>query len=386
MVKKIASVPNFTVDAEALRQALELGTPEKKKTIPILVNALFEPQGKTLRITTTDLDQTAVTEIDAVLSRHKTHEAFTIPHRKTLDLLVGESGPVVFSPLENHWIRMTVGGVDYKLIGMARTNYPKVPDPVAPQYNVPGEVLTEMLGHTTFAISAEESRYTLNGALFRFNTGNMRIVATDGHRLAMEVREMDITTKNGTQDTIVPHPALTWLSKPKRIGKEFVGISIEDGTDKVKPYIFFHLPHLRTVFSTRKLSGQFPNWEAVFPRKEGMKVVANFESAEAVAKTLAKVARCADERSGAVRWRVNGKVTISAQSTEAGEAEAVLPAVVTGEGNEVVAGFGNHYMQDVLKVLGKKPVTISLRDRETAQLIESPEYPGFAHILMPMRI
>lgn len=379
------SRPSFTVDAKALREALELGNPEKgKASIPILCNVLFEPQGKTLRITTTDLEQAVVTEIDAVLSRHKTHESFTVPYKKTLDLLKDESGPVVFTLLDNHWVKMVVGGVEYKLIGMARTNYPQVPTPVPAEYNIPGEAFTEMLAHTTFAISNEESSYTLNGALFVFTNGKFRIVATDGHRLANEVREMDVTVKDGEFRTVIPHAALTWLSKPKRIGKEFVGISVEKN-DNVKPNIFFHLPHLRTVFSTRKLSGQFPNWEAVTPRKDDSRISAEFLSSEATSKLLTRVAKFADERSGAVRFAFNGKVTLSAQSTESGEAQAVVPAVLKGS-EAITIGLNSTYVLDVLKIFGKKPAAIHLKDSQSAALIDSPEIPGYSYILMPMRI
>ena len=380
--------PSFTVDAQALREALELGTPEKKTTIPILVNALFEPHGKTLRITTTDLDQATVTEIDAILSKHKTHEAFTIPWRKTLDLLSGETGLVVFTPLENNWIRMTVSGVDYKLIGMATTNYPEVPEPTAPLYQIPGDTFTEMLAHTTFAISNVESRYTLNGAQFQFNNGKMRIAATDGHRAAIETREMDIKVKDGeTHNIVVSKAALSWLSKPKRIGKEFVGISTEPA-GKLQAQSFFHLPHLRTVFSTRVLSGQFPNIEAVMPRRDAIRVTANFNSAEAFSKLLVRVAKFADERSGCVRFNFDGKVALSAQSTDSGEALAEVPATLTGteEDFAITIGLNSNYVLDVLKVIGKKPVTIHLKDEQSAPLIESSEFPGYSYILMPMRL
>ena len=383
----VKSLPSFTVDAKALREALELGTPEKKTTIPILVNALFELQGKTLRITTTDLDQAAVTEIDAVPSKHKKPiEPFTIPHRKTLDLLGGESGPVVFTPLENNLVKMTVGGVDYKLIGMAKTNYPQVAEPTEAQYNIPGETLTEMLAHTTFAISEEESRYTLNGALFVLNSGRLRIVATDGHRLATEVRDMDITTKDGTVNLLIPRPALAWLSKPKRIGKEFVGVSV-GLNNKAEGQVFFHLPHLRTVFSTRKCTGQFPNWEAVMPRKENTRISADFDSTETLVRPLTRVAKFADERSGCVRFQFNGKVTLGAQSTEHGEAEANVPAVLNAATGEAIKiGLNSRYVLDVLKVIGKKPVSIHLIDHQSAAMLDSPEIPGFASILMSMRL
>jgi DNA polymerase III subunit beta len=382
-LKIVKSQPYFSVDAKVLREALELGVPEKKTTIPILSNVLFQLEKDILRITTTDLDQSVVTEIDAIPSKHKTHEPFTIPWKKTLDLLSGESGLVVFTPLENHWVKMTVGGVEYKLVGMAITNYPKALTPVKPLYNLPGESLTEMLAHTMFAISNEESRYTLSGAQFVFANAKLRIAATDGHRLAVETREMDITVNDGkVQEILVRREALTWLSKPKRIGKEFVGFSTDEHT------IFFSLPHLRTIFSTRKMTGQFPNVEAVIPRKEETRIAATFQSAEAASKLLTRVARFSDERSGCVRFHINSRVTFSAQSIECGEAQADVPASIKSveDGTEIKIGLNSGYVLDVLKIIGKKPVTMSLKDTQSAAMLESSELPGFVSILMPMRI
>jgi DNA polymerase-3 subunit beta len=387
-LKIVKSYPYFTVDAKTLREALELGAPEKKTTIPILSNVLFELVGDILKLTTTDLDQAVVTELDAIPSKHKgPREPFTIPWRKTIDLLSGETGLVVFTPLENNWVKMTVGGVEYKLIGMAVTNYPKLMEAVAPFHNISGETLCEMLSRTTFAISQEESRYTLNGARFLFNSGSFQIAATDGHRLAVEKRQMDVTCKDGTQTIIVPRDALAWLSKAKRLGKEFVGVSWSD-LALTEARIFFHLPHLRTVFSTRKLNGTFPTIEAVTPSKEEVRITAAFLSAEAVSKLLTRVAKFADERSGAVRFNFNGKVTFSAQSTESGEALADVPAVLTGteEDFSIKIGLNSGYVLDVLKVIGKKPVSILLKDAQSAAMIVSPEIEGYTYILMPMRL
>jgi len=387
-LKVVKSLPHFTVNAKVLRDALELGNPEKKTTIPILSNVLFELIDDILKLTTTDLDQTVVTELDAIPSKHKgPREPFTIPWRKTIDLLSGEDGLAVFTPLENNWVKMAVGGVEYKLIGMTPKNYPKIAEAVDPFHNISGETLSEMLGRTTFAISQEETRYTLNGARFLFNSGSFQIAATDGHRLAIEKRSVDVTCKDGTQTLIVPRPALTWLSRPKRLTKEFVGISWSD-LSSTDARIFFHLPHLRTVFSTRKLNGQFPTVEAVTPRKEDVRITAAFSSAETVSKLLARVAKFADERSGCVRFNFNGKVTFSAQSTELGEAQADVPATLTGteEDFAIKIGLNSGYVMDVLKVIGKKPVSILLKDAQSAAMIVSPEFEGYSYILMPMRL
>ena len=120
------------------------------------------------------------------------------------------------------------------------------------------------------------------------------------------------------------------------------------------------------------------------PQRDTLATIASFGSGEALRKLLAKVAQFADERSGCVRWTIDRLVTLASSSTESGEAEAIVPALV--EGSEVSIGFGSSLVADVLKIAGKDAVTLSLKDSQTAGLFEIPKFPGFSYIIMPMRI
>ena len=117
-------------------------------------------------------------------------------------------------------------------------------------------------------------------------------------------------------------------------------------------------------------------------------MVASFPSADELAKTLTKVARMADERSGAVKFAINGACVLSASSSDIGKASATVKAVIThsDEMPEIVTGFNSDYVLDALKVAGKSPVVLSLKDSQSAGVITVPSIPEYEYILMPMRM
>src|SRR5438445_1253351 len=159
------------------------GVVERKTTIPILSNFLFEAGGDKLSITATDLDLSLRTSCSAKI---KKEGACTVPARKLYDYvkLLGD-GDISIKLLENHWVQIRSGRSNTKMVGMARANFPSLPNfPTADVIKIPSAVLRTLIGKTIFAISNEESRYTLNGALMVLKPESITMVATDGHRLA----------------------------------------------------------------------------------------------------------------------------------------------------------------------------------------------------------
>src|ERR671930_164356 len=159
------------------------GVVERKTTIPILSNLLFEAAGDRLTITATDLDLSLRTTCPAKV---KKEGSCTIPARKLHDYVkLLPDGDITIKLLENHWVNIRLGRSNTKMVGMARANFPALPTfPSGTSYKLPATVLHTMIAKTIFAISSEESRYTLNGALMVLKPESMTMVATDGHRLA----------------------------------------------------------------------------------------------------------------------------------------------------------------------------------------------------------
>ena len=350
---------------------------ERKTTIPILSNFLLEAEGERLNITATDLDQAIRTSAAAKV---KKPGACTIPARKLYDYIkLLPDGDISIKLLENHWVQIRSGRSNTKIVGMARANYPQVPEfPTIAVTSIPLVALRTLIARTIFAISNEESRYTLNGALLILKAESLGMVATDGHRLSF-VEKPGVTLEgiSGEKRVLIPRKALQELQVLlSSTEAEKVEFADDEHT------LFFRVGH--RLLSTRKLSGQFPNFEAVLPRDNTKFAVVK---ASELSLAIQRVAQFADERSRAVRLKLEkGEVKLSASSTEAGESEDSMEAAYDGE--TMTIGFNAQYLVDFLKAAGTDEVRLELKDSQSAGQLrpaEGDDY-KYRYIVMPMRI
>src|ERR1700756_127923 len=187
------------------------GVVERKTTIPILSNFLFEANGDKLSITATDLDLSLRTSCPAKV---KKEGSCTIPARKLYDYVkLLPEGEISIKLLENHWVQIRSGRSNTKMVGMARANFPQVPEfPESSVTKVPVGSLRTLIARTIFAISNEESRYTLNGALMVLKAESIAMVATDGHRLSwVEKPGETLEGISGEKRVLIPRKALEEL-------------------------------------------------------------------------------------------------------------------------------------------------------------------------------
>src|SRR6202049_2062142 len=172
----------FSVKRHELLDELSLtqGVVERKTTIPIAPNLLCEAKGSRLAITATDLELSIRTSCEAKV---KKDGSATIPAKKLLELVrLLPEGEIRFKLLENHWVQILADRKTYKMVGMAKDNFPAIPEFPHPLVTIPAATLQSLIAKTKFAISMEESRYTLNGGLLILKTDPIAMVATDGHR------------------------------------------------------------------------------------------------------------------------------------------------------------------------------------------------------------
>ena len=352
---------------------------ERKTTIPILSNFLIEADEDRLNITATDLDQAIRTSAAAKV---KKPGSCTIPARKLYDYIkLLPDGDISIKLLDNHWVQIRSGRSNTKIVGMARANYPQVPEfPSVSATGIPLIALRTLIARTIFAISNEESRYTLNGALLVIKAESLAMVATDGHRLSyVEKPNETLEGISGEKRVLIPRKALQELQQ--LLGAtdvEKVEFADDDHT------LFFRIGH-RTL-STRKLTGQFPNFEAVMPRDNTKFAVVRSSELSAA---IGRVAQFADERSGAIRLRLEGnELKISANSTESGESEDTIDTPYSGD--PIMVGFNSIYILDFLKALNNEgEVRLEFKDSQSAGQMR-PEDPDaeykYRYVLMPMRI
>src|SRR5271166_1199098 len=366
---------------ELLRElAATQGVVERKTTIPILSNYLFEAGGDKLTLTATDLDLSLRTSCSAKV---KKEGACTIPARKLHDYVkLLPDADITIKLLENHWVSIRCGRSNTKMVGMARSNFPSLPTfPTAGVVKIPAQVLRSMIAKTGFAIASEESRYTLNGALMVLKPESITMVATDGHRLAHVERGGEkLEGVSGEMKTLIPKKAMDELKTLLDSGVEKDVETIDFAKDEST--LFFRVgPRLLT---SRQLTGQFPNYEAVLPKDISKSIALHGEELGAA---IARVAQFADERSRAVRLRLDkGELKISASSTETGESEDSIEVAYDGE--PMAIGFNAQYLMDFIKATGSCDVKLELKDAQSAGQLrpaEAEDY-KYRYIVMPMRI
>src|SRR5438270_3557359 len=351
------------------------GVVERKTTIPILSNFLFEAAGDRLSITATDLDLSLRTSCSAKV---KKEGACTIPARKLYDYVkLLPDTDIAIKLLENHWVNIRAGRSNTKMVGMARSNFPSLPAfPSAGITKIPVAVLRTLISKTIFAISNEESRYTLNGALMVLKPESITMVATDGHRLA-HIETVEKFPNVGEMKTLVPKKAMAELHLLLQNSDEDV---LEFAKDEST--LFFRIGH--RLLTSRQLTGQFPNYEAVLPKDNTRVVTVRCDDFNAA---IQRVAQFADERSGAIRLRLEkNELKISSSSTEAGESEDAIDTAYTAE--PLTIGFNSAYLLDFLKAADSQEVRLELKDSQSAGQLrpDDNEQYTYRYIVMPMRI
>jgi DNA polymerase-3 subunit beta len=268
------------------------------------------------------------------------------------------------------------------MVGMARANFPQVPEfPSTSVVALPVATFRNLISKTIFAISNEESRYTLNGALLILKPESLAMVATDGHRLAhIEKQGENLgSVPGGEKKTLIPRKALAELQS---LLSNTDAEQVEFADDENQ--LFFRIG--KRVLTSRKLTGQFPNYEAVLPRDNNKFIIIRSEELSA---SIQRVAQFADERSGAIKIRLEqNELRISSSSTESGESEDVIESPY--QFDALVVGFNSGYLLDFLKAIGNTgEVRLEFKDAQSAGQMRpedaSDDY-KYRYIIMPMRI
>lgn len=313
---------------------------EKRSTLPILSHFLLEAEGFELRITATDLEIGARAVCPAKV---RTNGAAVIPALRFFDIVrSAPDGEIRCRALENHWVQVTYGRSSFKLVGLAKDDFPKLPAIPKPVANVGADLLADCVEKTSFAMSADESRYVLNAALLKLRPDGVTMAATDGHRLALVERKVETPGLKQEVLVLVPRKALTSLRRLAEEGGK--GAHVEFSKDD--SHLFFALGS--RVLAARQLTGQFPNYEAALPKDNVKALELNRESFEAV---IRRVALLADDRLHGIRLALGkNQIEVSAASPEYGEAKELVEAQYGQEDMQI--GFNAEYVLDFLSAVG----------------------------------
>lgn len=370
----------FTISKTDLVRELNLsqGVVEKKTTIPILSNVLIEAAGDELTITATDLELGIRSSVPA---RVKSGGSGTIPAKRLLDYVrLLPDADLQVKVNDSHWASLTCGRSRSRIAGMSRESYPELPQMGEPLSSIPIGLLAGMIQKTIFSISAEESRFTLSGSLMLLRDGNVTMVATDGHRLALVEQTHPGAAAGLELRALLPRKAMAELVK-FAADTDDKDAPVELGQDE--NHLFFRLgPRL---LMSRKLTGNFPDFERVLPKSHTHEVSLEREELRAA---IERVAQFADERSRAIKLRFSdNEATVHSSLSESGESEESLPVEYTGPTVEI--GFNAHYLLDFLRAVPEPRVAFHFKDAQSAGEIrpsgEDLTY-NYRYVVMPMRI
>lgn len=368
----------FVISRNALQKELGFvqGVVERKNTIPVLANILIESAGEdSIRISGTDLDVTIRCDADA--DQIKSQGAICVQARKLFDIArLLPDAPVSFRKEENEWVIVECDRSKFRLPGISKETFPELPTFKSTPLKLPGSLLKLLIERTIFAITQEEGRYTLSGAKFELDQQGVKMVTTDGHRLAY------VATKNGGKDSVgeldvlIPRKTLAELTK---LTADFEG-DISLGADE--NHVYFQAGSRLLI--SRMLSGQFPNYEMVMPKNNDRS--ATFDTTS-LNQAIRRVALMADDRSHAIRFHLSKEqLLISSQNAEEGEARETVETDFSGEDTDI--GFNAQYLQDFLNVVGSDKVAFEFKDGNSqAQLRPvSDDEREYKYIVMPMRL
>lgn len=353
----------FVIKQSVLKDELSFvqGIVEKKSTIPVLSNILIESIGEnTIRIVGTDLDVTIRCEAAADI---KKGGSMCIQARKLFDIVrLLPDTDVHFMKDENEWVKLKSGKSNFRLAGVSREQFPEVPNFKNAPMKLSADIFNHFIQNTAFAITNEQSRFTLSGAKFMIDGTKARMVTTDGHRLAFIEKKLNIEATEA-MDALIPKKALMELTKISREAKGEVSFG-EDAN-----HIYFEVNGRLLI--TRKLSGTFPNYEMVIPKDNDKRAV--FDAQE-MKNAIRRVSLMADERTRSIKMTIRpNEIEIGAQSSEEGEASEKV--VADYNGTEIEVGFNSQYLQEFLNVVGAGETeaveTENETDGETVRVKES---------------
>jgi DNA polymerase III subunit beta len=366
----------FTITREKLHEGLGAvaASVPTKTTLPVLANILVEATKDGLSLSGTDLDISVSTTIPASVDQEG---ATTLPARKLVEIV---------KELPNAAIRVTSSGEQrvqiecgrskFKLLGLAREEFPAFPSvKFEGGWKVAARELQKLIGHVAFAASTEESRPILNGVLWELRPDRMRMVATNGHRLA----RMDVPASGqsgGQADLIIPPKALEQI---RRLfgGEEEIEIGKSDN------HLGFR--STSTQIYTRLIEGPYPNYEQVIPRENDKSLTAD---KAALAAALRRMSIVASDQTHRIRMAfTNGACKLSVQTPDLGEAQEEL--AVAYEGDTLEIGFNAAYLLEILKYMPTDEVRMTFKAPERAATCEPVGWDdpaSYLTLVMPLRL
>ena len=347
---------------------------EHRTMMPILSNALIEAKGKGVSFTATDLQVGIIAREPADVSDAG---KVLIPVKNLYDIAKElQNDMITIKTSPNNWIDVTCGKSRFKIMGASADEFPSLPSSEGVEFNIDAKDFCEMIEKVSYAMSNDETRYTLNGVfLEQAGTGakaSLRMVATDGHRLSYAERPV----KSGklAKGVIIPKKGIWEL---KKILEDVDGdFTLQIGEKTIS------VVTKNVTFVCRLIDGQFPPYNQVIPKESGRVVSVDRKT---LIQALRRAALLANEKSKGVKFNISpGNLDISSSNPDLGEAKEDISCVYKGETFDV--GFNASYFIDILNVLEDEKSILELKNDTSPCVIRSEFDKGFLSVVMPMRL
>lgn len=353
-----------------------LGIVEKRGTMPILTNVLIETKPGELIISATDLELSLVASCKTDV---KVAEKFVL-NAKQLYEIIKESrqGDIVLRKTPGHVIEISSGKSLFKMVGMNPDEFPALPQVTAGStLRVASQEIEDMIQKTFYAASTDESRFTLNGLyLCKIAKGDknyLRMVASDGHRLSYDEREVQ-SGLDLEKGLIIPRKGISEVKSLLSGYEGEVNLSVGDNA------ISFERDQIRLTI--RLIEGDFPAYEQVIPKK--LDRIAVVDRAEMMG-ALRRVSIMTSEQARGIKFQLSpDMLTVSSSHPNMGEAKEEIPIQLNGQGFQV--GFNPKYFLDILNILDDEKIVMEMKDEVSPCVIRSEFDRGFLAMVMPMRI
>jgi DNA polymerase III subunit beta len=364
----------FNIDREALLPVLQTvsGVVDRRQTLPIVSNLLFNLEQDSLSVTATDMEVELIVKIDMQLQ--ETGE-LTLPARKLLDICraLPNEAKLQFE-VKNDRVMIKSGRSRFTLATLPAQEFPviDIKDNVV-AFNVKQKALEQLLENTQFAMAQQDVRYYLNGLLLEITKDTLRAVATDGHRLALDEAEIKAAIEEPIQ-IIVPRKGVTELTRLLQNEDNEIEIQISTNHIRVK--------NSNSCFTSKLIDGRFPDYQRVIPELSETPV---FADREELRSSLTRASILSNEKYRGVRIIFDSdKLRALAHNPEQEEAEEELE--VEYKGTEIEIGFNVSYLLDTLSIIKSEKVRLSVLDPNSSCLILPQDESRCQYVVMPMRL
>ena len=369
---------NFTIEKEVFLKGLARvqGIVEKRNTIPVLSNVLLEGTDGELCLTATDLEVGMQSTYPAKIRKPG---KITVSAKKLYEIIKElPDNEISFNAKDNCWIEVQCGKALFNIVGLSADEFPNFPKPDKTNFiALESSLCKEMIEKTFFAVSQDESKYNLNGIFCQIqeDTDQLRLVATDGHRLSMIDKSIEKNENEQLKSgVILPRKGILELQKLAEEGAGNLQLGFMDNNAVVSKD--------QTVIIMRLVDGEFPDYGRVIPKTNEQKASI---AVDPFLHALRRMIIVSSEKSRGVKMNLkNNLLEVSSSNPELGDAREELD--IEYQGPELSVGFNARYLLDILQVQDQERINIILKDNLSPGLIKPADEDGYLAVIMPMRL